>query len=204
MDNCCHNKEKELAKTAQDHSKVLWTVLIINMVMFGVELFSGLVSDSTALIGDSLDMFGDSVTYASSLFVVGMSFGAKAKVARLKAYIMIIFGALILARSIYRTFFPSIPDHEVMFLIGSLALVANLACLFLLTKFREDDINMRSVWICSRNDIIANVSVLLAAILVLLIHSPFPDLLVGAGLAVLFVHSAIGILKEAKVDPAAV
>ena len=128
MSNCCHNKEKELAHTAQEHRKVLWIVLLINMLMFGVELFSGLISDSTALIGDSLDMFGDSVTYASSLFVVGMAFSAKAKVARLKAYIMILFGGAILARSVHRMFFQSLPDYDVMFLIGALALTANLIC----------------------------------------------------------------------------
>lgn len=198
MGDCCHNKEKDLAKTVVDHRSVLWTVLIINLVMFFVELLSGWISNSLALVGDSLDMLGDAITYGSSILVVGLGHIEKARVARLKATIMLLFGLIISGRCVYRGLNPVVPEFNVMFAIGTLALVMNLVCLFLLTRHRDDDINMRSVWICSRNDIVANTSVLVAAGAVYLTTSPYPDLFVGIGLAFLFTKSAMKIFKEAN------
>lgn len=198
MDNCCHNKQNDLEKTAQSHRKVLWTVLIINAVMFFVEISFGIISNSLALVGDSLDMLGDAITYGSSILAVGMSNVRKAKVAKLKAWIMLIFGLTISMRCIYKAIYPEIPTFEIMFLIGITALLANLFCLFLLTRHRDDDINMKSVWICSRNDIIANSSVLLAAIFVMYFKTSIPDLMVGIGLTVLFIRSALGIFREVR------
>jgi Co/Zn/Cd efflux system component len=171
---------------------------MINLVMFFVEFYFGWISDSVALVGDSLDMLGDAVTYASSLVVVGMGVIAKARVARLKATIMLVFGGVISLRCVYRGIFPAVPEFDIMLSIGFLALIMNLVCLFLLTRHRDDDINMRSVWICSRNDIIANTSVLLAAGAVYLTNSPYPDLFVGGALAYLFTKSALTIFREAK------
>ena len=196
MDHCCHSKQQELEKTAKEHKKVLWTVLFINLIMFFVEISFGILSQSIALIGDSLDMLGDAITYGSSILVVGMSTLRKAKVAKLKAWIMLIFGLTIAVRCIYRAFNPVIPTFEIMFFIGMMALIANVVCLFLLTRHRNDDINMRSVWICSRNDIIANTSVLVAALVVLYFESGIPDLIVGTALTVLFIRSANGIFKD--------
>lgn len=197
MGDCCHNKEKDLAKTATDHRSVLWTVLIINLIMFFVELASGWISNSMALVGDSLDMLGDAITYGSSIMVIGLGVQEKARVARLKATIMLVFGLVISGRCIYRGLNPVVPEFNVMFSIGALALIMNLICLFLLTRHRDDDINMRSVWICSRNDIIANTSVLVAAGAVYFLASPYPDLVVGIGLAFLFTKSSIKIFREA-------
>ena len=197
MTSCCGGKEEELEKTARRHRKVLWTVLAINFVMFFVESVLGIISNSSALIADSLDMLGDTVTYASSIAVVGMGVGKKARVAKLKAWIMLGFGLLISIRCLYRVIYPELPAFDIMVVVGTGALLANLFCLYLLTAHRDDDINMKSVWICSRNDIVANVSVILAAIVVLFTSSPIPDLVVGLGLAFLFTKSAFGILKEA-------
>ena len=196
MGHCCHKKQNDLEKTAQRHTKVLWIVLIINATMFFIEIAFGLLSNSLALMGDSLDMLGDAITYGSSILVVGMSTIIKARVAKLKAWIMLVFGLVISARCIYKSFFPEAPNFEIMFSVGSIAFLANLLCLLILTKHRDDDINMKSVWLCSRNDIIANFSVLIAAFAVLYLGTAVPDLIVGLGLTVLFIRSAIGIFKE--------
>ncbi len=198
MDSCCQNKEKDLEKTARQHKSVLWFVLAINLSMFFVESFYGMISNSLALIGDSLDMLGDAITYGSSLLVVGLGFREKARVARLKASIMLIFGLVISVRCIYRGVYPLEPEVNTMLWVGCLALIMNLICLFSLTRYKNDDINMRSVWICSRNDIIANTSVIMAAFAVSLLGSPYPDIVVGVGLSYLFTKSAFQIFKEAK------
>ena len=196
MENCCHQKQQELETTARRHRHLLWIVLTINLVMFFVELSFGIISDSLALVGDSLDMLGDAITYGSSLLVVGLRTSEKAKVAKLKAYIMLIFGLAISAKCFYRAAFPVIPEFSIMLIIGIIALLANVACLGFLTRHKDDDINMRSVWICSRNDIVANSSVLLAAGAVFLSQSAIPDMIVGVSLTILFTRSALGILKE--------
>lgn len=194
--NCCHNKQADLVETAKRHKKVLWTVLWINLIMFGAEMTFGLISGSIALVADSLDMLGDTITYGSSIAAVGMATIHKAKVAKLKAWIMLFFAAFVFIRCIQRAIEPSVPDIFLMLSVGGIALAANLTCLYLLTSHREDDINMRSVWICSRNDIIANTSVLGAGVIVYFTSSGIPDLVVGTGLAILFTRSAIGILQD--------
>lgn len=198
MGSCCHNKENDLAAKAEKHRNVLVVVLIINLLMFFVEMGFGWYANSLALTGDALDMLGDAITYASSLWVLGMGTVEKARVARLKAIIMLLFGGFISARCIYRGMYPVVPEFGLMFGVGVLALIMNLVCLFLLTRHKEDDINMKSVWICSRNDIVANSSVLSAAVLVYFTSSPYPDIAVGVALAWLFTKSAISILHDAR------
>ena len=196
--NCCHNKQEDLEKKSLEHKNVLWTVLVINAIMFFVEMYFGIVSGSVAVIGDSLDMLGDSITYASSIAVVGLAIGKKARVAELKGWIMLIMGISILVQAAYRILHPSTPDHGIMTAIGIAALIANLSCLYLLTRHRDDDINMKSVWLCSRNDIIANCSVLVAAGLVLWSGTFWPDLIVGLGLTILFTRSAYQVISESR------
>lgn len=166
--------------------------------MFFVEFASGLHYESLALTGDSLDMLGDAIAYGSSLFVVGGTILAKARASQLKAYLMVLLGVVVAGRAIYRVFFEAFPNTTVMGFIGLLALTANLICLALLTRHKADDINFSSVWICSRNDIIANVSVLVAAWLVVATGNRWPDLVVGLGIAVLFTKSAFFVLSEAR------
>lgn len=198
MTNCCHEKQNDLEHAAREHRRVLWIVFWINILMFFFELSFGLIAQSLSLMSDSLDMLGDAITYASSIAVVGASLAKKAKVARLKASIMLIFSALVLAEAAHKFLNPVVPTLNIMLLVSLIAFAANLTCLYLLTRHKEDDINMKSVWICSRNDIIANSSVIIAAGLVYMSNSAIPDLLVGIGLAVLFTHSAIGIFKSSK------
>lgn len=196
-ESCCQAKANDLKVLAKKQAKVLWAVLIINLVMFFVEFSSGIRFESLALTGDSLDMLGDALAYASSLVVIGMSVRAKAWSALLKAGLMGSFGLFVAGRAIYQTFFESNPQGIAMGAVAFIALAANLFCLALLNKHKQDDINFRSVWLCSRNDIIANTSVLIAAALVVLTKTKWPDLIVGVGIAILFLKSAYSVVIEA-------
>lgn len=197
MADCCNDKACEIDALRGRQSSTLKIVLVINAVMFIVELVTGLLGNSVSLVADSLDMLGDALVYAFSLYVVARSPAMKAKAALLKGAIMAAFGLFVLGQVIYRIVFPQLPVFEAIGAIGLLALAANSTCFFLLWRHRADDINMSSVWLCSRNDIIANISVLLAALGVWLTHSGWPDILVGLALALLFLRSALFILREA-------
>jgi cation diffusion facilitator family transporter len=200
MTNCCQEKACDLEVMARRHAKVLWIVLGINLIMFFVEAIAGIKAESTALLGDSLDMLGDAIAYGSSLFVLRAGSSSKAKSASLKGALMLILGVTILGRAIHHFQTPGLPEADIMTAIGLIALAANGLCLFLLSRHREDDLNMKSVWICSRNDIVANISVLAAAGLVWQLQSAIPDLVVGVALSVLFTRSAISVLKEASAE----
>ena len=197
MADCCNDKACEIDALRTRQSSTLKIVLVINATMFIVELVAGLLGSSVSLVADSLDMLGDALVYAFSLYVVARSSAMKAREALLKGAIMAAFGIFVLGQAIYRIVFPQLPVFEAIGAIGLLALAANSVCFFLLWRHRADDINMSSVWLCSRNDIIANVSVLLAAVGVWLTHSGWPDILVGLALAVLFLRSALFVLREA-------
>ena len=197
MADCCNDKACEIDALRSRQSSTLKIVLIINAVMFLVELVAGLLGNSVSLVADSLDMLGDALIYGFSLYVVARSAAMKAKVALLKGAIMAAFGLFVLGQVIYRIVFPQLPVFEAIGAIGLLALAANSTCFFLLWRHRADDINMSSVWLCSRNDIIANISVLFAAVGVWLTHSGWPDILIGLALAVLFLRSALFVLREA-------
>jgi Co/Zn/Cd efflux system component len=170
-------------------------VLAINAVMFVVELTAGLLGNSISLVADSLDMLGDALVYGFSLYVVARGAAMKARAALFKGIIMAGFGFFVLGQAIYRIVIPQLPVFETIGAIGLLALAANGLCFYLLWRHRADDINMSSVWLCSRNDIIANISVLFAAAGVWLTHSGWPDILVGLALAALFLRSALHVLR---------
>lgn len=195
-DRCCQSKAAELSKLKQQQAKVLWIVLLINAVMFVVEFGAGIRAGSLSLTGDSLDMLGDALVYASSLYVINKSVKAQAGAAFLKGVIMFVFAIAVFARASYQLFAGASPEASVMGIIGMVALLANLLCLLLLTRHRNDNLNMSSVWLCSRNDIIANTSVLAAAALVFLTHSILPDLVVGLLLTFVFAKSAGKVLSQ--------
>ncbi len=175
MADCCQNKACDLEKMPKAQSRVLWIVLAINLVMFFVEMTAGIIADSVSLTGDSLDMLGDSLAYASSLYVINMGMRAKARSAMFKSALMLGSAGVVLARAIYRTVYPVTPEVTLMGAIGVLALVANATCLYMLTRHKNDDVNMSSVWLCSRNDIIANVSVIAATALVFFTGTSWPE-----------------------------
>jgi Co/Zn/Cd efflux system component len=195
-DNCCQNKGCELTKLKKQQSKVLWVVLFINLGMFIVEFGGGIWAASLSLTGDSLDMLGDALVYGTSLYVINKGSKAQAGSAFLKGIIMFLLTLTIFARASYQGLTGAAPDASIMSGIGLVALGANLVCLWLLTRHRRDNLNMSSVWLCSRNDIIANTSVLVAAGLTFLTHSMLPDLLVGLLLTVVFAKSAGQVLSQ--------
>lgn len=197
MANCCNDKACELEALRARQSSTLKIVLGINAVMFLVEITAGMLSGSVSLVADSLDMLGDALVYGFSLYVVARGERSKAIAALFKGGIMAMLGLFVLGQAIYKVIFPYVPAFEAIGAIGLLALAANSLCFYLLWRHRSDDINMSSVWLCSRNDVIANISVLFAAAGVWYTDSGWPDILVGFALAVLFLRSAIFVLRGA-------
>jgi cation diffusion facilitator family transporter len=165
--------------------------------MFFVEFGAGLVSGSSALLADSLDMLGDSIVYAFSLFVVHRSLTWKARAALVKGVIMVLFGVAVLVEVAFKLRSGAVPEAPTMAAVGLLALAANVLCFSLLWRHRADDINLRSTWLCSRNDLIANGAVLVAAALVAWSGARWPDILVGLGIAILFLRTSAVVLREA-------
>jgi Co/Zn/Cd efflux system component len=168
--------------------------------MFVVELVSGLLAGSVALLADSLDMLGDALVYGFSLYVVARGPVWKARASIAKAAVMGIFGLFVFGQVAYKLLFPQLPVVETMGAIGALALVANVVCFALLWRHRAEDINMRSVWLCSRNDLVANAAVLLAAFAVRITLSPWPDIAVGAFICAIFLRSALMVAREARAE----
>ena len=200
MADCCNDKACEIDALRSRQSSTLKIVLGINAVMFGIELTAGLVANSVSLIADSLDMLGDALVYGFSIYVVARGARMKAVAALFKGGIMAAFGLFVLGQAVYRVVIPQVPVFEAIGAIGFLALAANSLCLVLLWRHRVDDINMSSVWLCSRNDIIANVSVLFAAVGVWLTRSGWPDILVGLALAALFLRSALFVVGRGNTE----
>lgn len=197
MADCCEDKSCALDALRDRQSSTLRIVLVINAVMFVVELVAGLMSGSTSLLSDSLDNLGDALTYGLSLYAVSRTSIAKARVALFKGGLILSAGIFVLCQVAYRIAVPVIPTYETMGMVSLLALLANGTCLFLLWKHREEDINMSSVWECSRNDIASNLAVFIAAGAVWFTHSGWPDILIGLVLALMFLKSAIKVLRGA-------
>jgi cation diffusion facilitator family transporter len=200
MTDCCEDKACALDSLRERQSATLKIVLVINAVMFVVELVAGMMAGSTALLSDSLDNLGDALTYGLSLYAVSRGLRSKAKVALFKGLLILTAGLFVLSQVAYRIAIPIIPTYETMGLVSLMALLANGTCLAMLWKHREEDINMSSVWECSCNDIASNIAVLMATAGVWLTHSGWPDILIGALLALLFLKSAVKVLKGAIVE----
>jgi Co/Zn/Cd efflux system component len=193
MDTCC-----EVRPIPARQRGVLQLALWINAAMFLLECGAGLAAHSTALLADSVDMLGDAIVYGFSLYAIGRGLVWQSRAAFLKGLIMAGFGLGILVQVALKLTRGLAPGAEIMGIVGLVALAANLVCLRLLWRHRGDDINMRSAWICSRNDVIGNVSVLVAAAAVWLSGSPWPDIIVGLLVAGVFGRSAIGVLADAS------
>jgi len=197
MDTCCTDKACAVEQLRERQAKTLRLVLLLNGAMFVVELIAGLLAGSVALLADSLDMLGDALIYGFSLYVVPRSLAWKARAALAKAGVMGLFGMFVVGQLVYKLVHPQVPTFEAMGAVGALALAANAVCFALLWRHRGEDINMRSVWLCSRNDLIANVSVLLAAWAVWVTASAWPDIAVGGLICAVFLRSAFVIAREA-------
>ncbi len=197
---CCDSAcDANVAQTAR-YRKVLVLALVINLIMFFVEVFGGFSSGSVSLMADAIDFFGDAANYGISLAVLSMSLLWRSRAAMLKGLTMGVFGLFVLAKTLWSLKSGVIPEPYTMGLIGTIALVANASVAFMLYKFREGDANMRSVWLCSRNDAIGNVAVMLAAFGVFGSGSAWPDLLVATIMAGLGISAAMHIIKRASVE----
>ena len=197
MTSCCENKSCEINAMRESHGRVLWIVLAINALMFLVEGWAGLLAHSTSLLADALDMLGDALVYGFSLFVLARTARWQAGAALAKGGFMLVFGVGVLGEALYKVFHPVLPNVETMGGIGGIAFAANLVCFFLLYRHRGDNLNMSSTWLCSRNDLIANVGVLLAAGGSYFLVSRWPDIIVGGIIASLFLSSALTVLSHA-------
>jgi len=175
-------------------------VLGINAVMFVVIAAAALYGNSTALLADSLDNLGDALTYALSLYVVSRSATAKARVALVKGGLILLAAGVVAAQIVHRLMVPSVPMFEVMGVFSLIGLAANGVCFWLLWRHRHEDVNMSSVWECSRNDIAANVSVFIAAAGVALTGSGWPDLVVALGLLILLLRSSLRVIASARAE----
>ena len=178
--------------------RALIAVIVINAAMFVVEMLAGAAAQSQALKADALDFFADAATYGLSLWVIGKPPRWRANAALIKAGSLFVMGAAILVLALYRAVFVAQPVAELMGGIALLALVANVASVLILMRWRDGDANVRSVWLCSRNDAIGNIAVFASAGVVWLTHSHWPDIIVAVGMAGLFLSSAFQILSAAR------
>ncbi len=176
---------------------MLQIVLGVNAVMFFVILAAALYGNSSALLADSLDNLGDALTYGLSLYAVSRGAGVKARVALFKGALIALAACAVLAQVGYKLFVPAVPLFEVMGVFSVVALAANSVCFYLLWRHRHEDVNMSSVWECSRNDIATNLSVLAAAGAVWLTGSGWPDILIALALVVLLLRSATRVISAA-------
>jgi Co/Zn/Cd efflux system component len=184
--------------------RVLWIVLAINAVMFLVEIVAGVTAGSTALQADALDFLGDTASYAISLFVVGMALRYRSVAALAKGATMALFGAWVVVTVAWHSIMGTVPEPLTMGVIGAAALISNAVCFALLYAYRSGDANMRSVWVCSRNDVLGNLAVLLAALGVFGTGSGWPDLIVATVMALLAIQGAVVVVRHAlqELDPA--
>jgi Co/Zn/Cd efflux system component len=198
-DHCCHSKGEDLARMSRraDIRRVLIIVLAINALMFVLEFGAGLIAQSAALMADSMDMLGDALVYAVSLYALDRSLKWRAGAALFKGAFILILGVGVIYQIVVKMLYGVPPSSGLMMIFGALALVANLVCLRLLWSFRADNVNLSSTFECSRNDVIANTGVIAAAGGVALFQSPWPDIAVAAVIAFLFLRSAMRVTSEA-------
>jgi Co/Zn/Cd efflux system component len=201
--HCCSSHCSASPTIDPRYRKALWVALALNAAMFVVELGASWTSGSVSLLADSIDFFGDAGNYAISLAVLGMAMAARSKAALFKAACMAGFGVFVLAKAAWNLQAGSPPEAATMGAVGFVALAVNAGVALMLYRFRSGDANMRSVWICSRNDAIGNVAVMLAAVGVFGTGSSWPDLLVASVMAVLALSGSWSVLRQARHELAA-
>ena len=199
MARCCGHDAKLEALSA-DYKRRLWLVIALNAIMFVVEMTAGHVAKSQALQADALDFLGDSLTYGISLAVIGASIQVRTNAALAKSISLLLMGLWVFGSTVYRVFYVGVPEAQIMGIIGFLALLTNLASVLLLVRYKDGDANVRSVWLCSRNDAIGNVAVMFAALGVWGTSSGWPDLVVAMIMAGLFLSSAFQIMRQALAE----
>ncbi|CRL12464.1 cation transporter [Phaeobacter italicus] len=196
MAGCC-NHNARFDGVSADYKRRLWLVIAINAAMFAVEMGAGQMSGSQALKADALDFLGDALTYGISLAVIGATLRTRALAALGKGVSLLLMGIWVFGSTVYQVFYVGVPQAEIMGVIGFMALAANLISVMLLARYKDGDANVRSVWLCSRNDAIGNVAVMIAALGVWGTATGWPDLVVAGIMAGLFLNSAFQILTQA-------
>ena len=199
MAGCC-SKELKFEGISARYRTILLVVIAINAIMFVVEYSAGLAARSMALQADALDFLGDTLTYGITLLAIGHAIRWRSYAAIFKGLTLLLMGLWVMSSTLYRVFVLGIPNEMIMGSIAALALAANATSVLLLLRYRDGDANVRSVWLCSRNDAIGNVAVIVAALTVYQTQSPWPDLLVAFLMALLFLHSACLIIRQARAE----
>ncbi|WP_417461170.1 cation transporter [Kordiimonas sp.] len=194
--DCGCGADQKFDGTSPAYKRILIVIIVINLGMFFVELFGGLAAGSMALLADSLDFLGDSATYTISLIVIGMPLAVRAKAGLFKGISLFAIAAWVLGSTFYRVFIEGVPEALTMGAIGVAAFAANVISAVLLLKYKDGDSNVRSVWLCSRNDAIGNLAVILAASGIAATDAAWPDLLVAGIMGSLFIHSATKIVQQ--------
>lgn len=194
--HCCGHEPPQ--KLDQRYRTILWIALFVNGLMFGVEVIAGIKANSVSLLADSLDFFGDAANYGISLWVLGMSVVVRAKASLVKAVSMGLFGVWVLSSALWKTLTDIPPDAGTMTAVGFLALFANIGVALLLYAYRNGDSNMRSVWLCTRNDAIGNIAVIIAAVGVWQTQTAWPDVIVASIMAGLALSASWQIYHQAQ------
>lgn len=193
---CCHGNP-DFDGMDDSYKRRLWIVIAINALMFLVEIIAGTIADSQALKADALDFLADTLTYGISLYVIGMSVAVRSGAALAKGISLSLMALWVFGTTLYQVFVLNVPAAPVMLGVAVAALIANAASVMLLVKYKDGDANVRSVWLCSRNDMIGNVIVVIAAIGVWGTDTAWPDLIVAGIMAGLFLSSSLKIISQA-------
>ncbi len=196
-DDCDHGTFDGMSR---DYKNRLWIVIAVNAVMFVTEMVAGSMAGSKALQADALDFFADAVTYGISFWAIGRSVATKSKVALLKAASLFLMGGWVVGSTLWQFLVLGVPQAQIMGAIGLLAFAANLFTVLMLLRYRDGDANIRSVWLCSRNDMLGNVAVVAASVAVWYLGSAWPDLLVALYMGGLFFWSSALILRQALAE----
>jgi Co/Zn/Cd efflux system component len=196
--SCCHHCDDDPQRDDAAQRRILWVVLAINAAMFAIEIGAGLAAGSASLQADALDFLGDAANYAISLFVVGMALRYRARAALAKGATMGAFGLWVIGVAIWHGWHGTLPQAFTMGAVGIAALVANGASFGLLWAYRGGDANMRSAWICTRNDVLGNLAVLFAAVGVFGTGTGWPDVVVAAVMAALAIQGSVVVLRQAR------
>lgn len=199
MAGCCGH-EARFDGLSKDYKRRLWLVIALNATMFGVEMVAGHMAKSQALQADALDFLGDALTYGISLAVIGASLRVRSTAALAKGASLLLMGVWVFGSTLYRLLHVGVPEAGVMGVVGLLALLTNLASVLLLVRYKDGDANVRSVWLCSRNDAIGNVAVMIAALGVWGSATGWPDLIVATIMAGLFLSSSFQIIRQALAE----
>ncbi len=199
MSGCCGHDAK-FDGLSDDYKQRLWIVIALNATMFAVEMTAGHYAKSQALQADALDFLGDALTYGISLAVIGASIRARTNAALAKGLSLLLMGLWVFGSTVYRVFYVGVPEADIMGIVGFFALLTNLASVLLLVRYKDGDANVRSVWLCSRNDAIGNVAVMFAALGVWGTATGWPDLIVAAIMAALFLSSSFQIVRQALAE----